>query len=192
MAGPFVVARNQVLIGAPARHVFDYLSDITRHNEWNQDPGYRETVMTEGPLGLGSVLRRERNGVMRGPLIIRGGMGDNPVQIVKTVTVTGHEPYSGLVFETSNSYNGLLVSKDKVSFHLQEEMEGTQVTMVSEVESMVPGGFMGPVYAIRVVRAALERVLGGLLGSRASRMSPGPYLPRVKEAVEKGQVTGDI
>ena len=189
MAGPFVVARNQVVIGAPAQGVFDYLADFTRHGEWNQDPGYRETLLSEGHPGLGSVLRREKNGVMRGPLIIRGGMGDNPVRIVKTVTITGYEPHTGLVFETSNSYNGLLVSRDKVSFQLQEEMEGTRVTMVTEVEAMVPGGFMGPVYAIRVVRAAFDRLLGKRLPPRTP---PGPFLPRIKEAVEKGQIKGDL
>ena len=189
MAGPFVVARNQVVIGAPARRVFEYLADITRHSEWNQDPGYRERILTEGSLGLGSALRREKQGVMRGPLLIRGGMGDNLVRIVKIITVTGYEPHHGLVFETSNSYNGLLVSKDKASFHLQEEMEGTRITLVSEVEAMVPGGFMGPVYAIRVVRAFLERVLGRWLSPRLTRAPPGPFLPLIKQAVEKGSVS---
>ena len=192
MAGPFVVDRNQVVIGAPAKRVFDYLADITRHGEWNQDPGYRERILTDGPLGLGSVLRREKDGVMRGPLLIRGGMGDNLVRVVKTTTVTGYEPHAGLVFETSNSYNGLLVSKDKLTFHLQEEMEGTRVTMVSEVEAMVPGGFMGPVYAIRVVRAVFERLLGKWLKSLSPRMPVGPFLPRIKEAVEKGNIAAEI
>ena len=163
-----------------------------RHTEWNQDPGYRETILTEGPLGPGSVLRRERDGVMRGPLIIRGGMGDNPVQIVKTLSITGYEPHTGLAFETSNSYNGLLVSRDRITFQFQEEMEGTRVTMVTEVEAMVPGGFMGPVYAIRVARVAFERLMGKLLGSRLPRMSPGPFLPRIKEAVERGEIAGNI
>ena len=79
---------------------------------------------------------------MRGPLIIRGAMGDNPVRLVKTMTITVHEPNSALVFETRNSYNNLLVSIDKISFELQEEMAGTRVYMLSEVEAMVPGGFM--------------------------------------------------
>ena len=190
MAGPFVLARNGVVIAAPAQSVFDYLADVTRHGEWNLDPGYRETILSQGPLGLGSVLRREKDGVMRGPLLIRGGMGDNLVRVVKTVTITAFEPPLDLAFETGNSYNGLLVSKDKVSFQLQEEMEGTRVTMVSEGEAMVPGGFMGPVYAIRVVRAAFDRLLGRGGQAGSTRLSPGPYLPRIKEAVERGRITG--
>lgn len=187
MAGPFVVARNEVVIGAPAQRVFDYLADLSRHSEWNQDSGYRETVVSQGPAGPGSSMRRERDGVMRGPLIIRGGMGDNPVRVTKIVTTTDYQPYTDLAFETSNSYNGLLVSKDKVSFRFQEEMEGTRVGLIAESEAMVPGGFMGPVYAIRVVRAAIERVLGNWLGPTFSRRPAGPLLTQIKELVEAGK-----
>ena len=180
MAGPFVVARNGVVIGTSARLVFEYLADMTRHWEWDQVTEFLVTARPENPPGVGSVLRRQRDGVMRGPLIIRGGMGDNPVRIVKTTTIIAFEPHNNLVFETRNSYNGLLVSIDRVSFHLQEIGEGTQVTMISEAEPMVPSAYIGPVYAIRVVKTALGRLFGNWLGS----MSPGAYLPRIKEAVE--------
>ena len=188
MAGPFMVAQNEVVIGAPAQRVFDYLADVTSHGEWTQEPGYRETMLSDGPTGVGSSLRRERDGVMRGPLIIRGGMGDNPVRVVKTVTITGYQPYTGLVIETRNSYNGLLASIDRASFQFQAEMEGTRVSMTTEVEPMVPSAFIGPVYAIRAARAFLRRLLGGILPAT----SAGPQLSRIKELVETGRAAGDI
>ena len=192
MAGPFEVSRNAVVINASAHHVFNYLADMTLHGEWNQDPGFEVTARPDLPAGAGSVFRRERNGVMRGPLIIRGGMSDNPVQIVKTMTITAFEPHNDLVFETRNSYNGLLVSIDKVSFNLLQEMEGTRVTMVSQVEAMVPSAYIGPVYAIRMVRAVLQRLLGGWLKSVSPSSPVGPHLARIKKAVETGETAGDL
>ena len=40
MAGPFVVDRNGVVIDAPAQQVFEYLSDMARHVEWNLEPDF--------------------------------------------------------------------------------------------------------------------------------------------------------
>ena len=192
MAGPFVVSRNGAVIGAPPQQVFEYLADMTRHGEWSLETDFQTTSPPLEQPGVGSVFRREKDGVMRGPLIVRGGMGDNPVRVVKTMTITAYEPYCSLVFETRNSYNGLLVSIDKVSFDLMQEAEGTRVTMVSEVEAMVPGGFMGPVYAIRVARAAFDRILRRRFSDRFSNMPPGPHLSRIKEMLETGKITSRI
>lgn len=192
MAGPFVTGRHQAVIAAPPQQVFEYLADLTRHAEWSLESGFRVTSPPQGPPGVGSLFRQEKRGVMRGPLIVSGGMSDNPVRVVKTVTITAYEPYCALVFETRNSYNGLLVSIDKASFQFRPEAEGTQVSMVSEVEAMVPGGFMGPVYAIRVARAAFGRFLGNRFSGSLSRATPGPYLPRIKEMLETGKITAPI
>ena len=187
MAGPFVVGRHGTVIGAPPCRVFDYLADMTRHTEWNGDEGFRTTVHSDGPPGAGFMLHREKTGVMRGPLIIRGGMGDNPVKVVKIVTITAYDPFSALAFETRNSYNGLLVSIDRMSFGLREEEKGTEVTMRIDLEAMVPGGFMGPAYAMRVFGAAFERLIGRRL---FPGVSAGPYLPRIKEMVEGERMAG--
>ena len=98
MAGPFVVGRHETVIGAPPRRVFNYLADMARHEEWNGDEGFRTTIDTGGPPRAGFMLHREKTGVMRGPLIIRGGMGDNPVQVIKTVTITVYDPFCALAF----------------------------------------------------------------------------------------------
>lgn len=189
MAGPFVVGRHETVIGAPPQRVFNYLADVVRHEQWNGDEGFRTTIDTDGPPRAGFMLHREKTGVMRGPLIIRGGMGDNPVKVVKIVTITAFDPFCSLAFETRNSYNGLLVSIDRMSFDLRQEGEGTQVAMLIEVEPMVPGGFMGPAYAIRVFRAAIER----FVGQRLSRgLAPGPFLPRIREMVETGRADDEI
>ena len=188
MAGPLVVGRHGVVIGAPPQEVFNYLADMARHGEWNGEPDFMVTTRPEGRLGVGSVCRREKTGVMRGPLIIRGGMSDNPLRIVKTMTITSYDPYYSLGIETRNSYNGLLASIDKISFDIRQETEGSRVNMVSEVETMVPGGFLGPVFAIRVVRIILDR----LLGDRSASMKPGPHLPRIKQLVETAQFAGEV
>ena len=188
MAGPFEVSRNGVVIDAPAQRVFDYVADMTRHDEWNPEPGFVATAFPPEPPSVGSVFRREKTGVMRGPLIVRGGMSDNPVRLVKTMTVSVYEPSRRLAFDTANSYNNLLVSIDKVSFDFQEEMEGTQVLMVSQVEALVPGAFMGPAYAMRIVRAFFVRILGERWGGGPSKLPAGPHLPRIKEMVETGKI----
>jgi uncharacterized protein YndB with AHSA1/START domain len=192
MAGPFEMGRNGVVVDAPAQQVFEYLSDMTRHGEWNREPDFVVTASPQYPPGPGSVFRRERSGVMRGPLIIRGGMGDNPVRVVKTMTIAAYEPNSVLVFETRNSYNNLLVSIDKISFELREEMEGTRVYMLSEVEPMVPGAFMGPAYAIRLSRGFIGRILGGKAAGFSPSLAAGPHLTRIKEMVETGKITRQI
>ncbi len=186
MAGPFEVSRNAVVIDAPAERVFEYVADMTRHGEWNPEPGFEVTAFPSEPPTVGSVFRREKRGVMRGPLIIRGGMSDNPVRLVKTMIVTALEPHSNLAFETSNSYNNLLVSKDRISFEFRQEMEGTRVIMVSQVEALVPGAFMGPAYAMRVARGFLMRILGGKLSDSSPKLPAGPHLSRIKEMIETG------
>ena len=189
MAGPFLVARNRVVIDAPARQVFEYLSDLSRHNEWIGEEEYRVTALPDGPATEGSRLRRERTGVMRGPLIVRGGMSDNPLRVVKVTTITLLEPDTDLVIETRNIYNSLLHSIEKYTFALQPEAsaEGsaTAVTMVSEVEPMVPGAFIGPVYAIRFVRGMFDKLFGHWLSGEAS---VGPHLAKVKEKTEAAQI----
>ena len=192
MAGPFLIARNGVVIGAPPRRVFDYLADMSRHAEWNPDPGFRVTTRPDGPVGVGSLHRRERTGEMQGPIILRGGMGDSLVTVVKIMTITAYEPYRSLAFETRNSFNGLLHSADLVSFGLQSTPEGTRVTMVSEVESMVPSAFIGPVYAIRMARALLSRALSRWGAGFFSEVTVGPHLSRVKERVEAGEIARRI
>jgi uncharacterized protein YndB with AHSA1/START domain len=190
MAGPFVVARNGVVIGAPAQRVFDYLADMTLHGEWNPEPDFQVTGRPDVPPGVGTVWRREKNGVMRGPLIIRGGMSDNPVKIVKIMTITAYEPYQGLVFETRNSYNGLLASIERATFNLAAQTEGTRVAMVSEVEPMVPSAYIGPVYAIRAARAAFERLIGNRLTALFPKATVGPYLAKIKDRLETNQIAG--
>ncbi len=189
MAGPFEVSRNAVVIDAPAERVFDYVADMTRHGEWNAEPDFEVTAFPSEPPTVGSVFRREKRGVMRGPLVIRGGMSDNPVRMVKTMIVTEYEPHSRLTFETSNSYNNLLVSRDRISFELRQEVEGTRVIMVSQVEALVPGAFMGPAYAMRIARGFLARVLGGKPSDNAPKLPAGPHLSRVKEMMETGKIT---
>jgi uncharacterized protein YndB with AHSA1/START domain len=45
-----------VLIQAPVRTVYDYVSDFPRHIEWNHQPT-KMTQLTDGPVGVGSTFR---------------------------------------------------------------------------------------------------------------------------------------
>lgn len=186
MAGPFVVGRHTAVIGAAPARVFDYLADLGRHGEWNPEPDFRVTARPEGPPGVGAVQRREFTGPLQGPLILRGGMGDSRVTVVKTMMIAVYEPYEALVLETRNSYNGLLHSAETFAFGFSAADGGTRVRMVLEVEAMVPSAFIGPVYAIRLARAGFERLAGRRLAAMFPGMAAGPYLPRVKAAVEAG------
>lgn len=186
MAGPFVVGRHEAVIGAAPQRVFDYLADLGRHGEWNPEPDFRVTAQPDGPPGAGAVYRREFTGPLLGPLILRGGMGDSRVTVVKTMTIAVYEPYDALVLETRNSYNGLLHSAETFAFEFSPAPEGTRVRMVSQVEAMVPSAFIGPVYAIRLARAGFERLAGRRLAARFPGMAAGPYLPRIRAAVEAG------
>lgn len=185
MAGSFEVGRNSVVIDAPAQQVFDYLADLSHIVEWSGEPDFRISGDPDRQqVGQGASLQREMSGIMRGPLIVSGGMSDNPLRVVKITTVTVFEPHAALAVETRNSYNGLLHSVEKFSFQFSTDGSGTLVSLVSEVQPMVPGMFIGPVYAIRVVRAAFGRIFGGRLAGIFSQTSAGPHLTRIKETVE--------
>ena len=182
MAGPFVVSRNGAVIGAPPQQVFDYLADMTRHGEWNPDEGFRVTAQPEGLPGVGSIFIRERTGESQGPLAIRPGPGPaSSVTVTLITAITVYQPHGALTFETRSSFNGLLYSVERTSFELQPAEEGAWVTKAAEVEIMVPSAFIGPVYAIRMVRAGLDRLM--------RRTSPGPHLSRIKEMMETGKIT---
>ena len=191
MAGPFVVGRNRAIMNAPAIQVFEYLSDLSRYGEWMGEEDFRVTVLPDGPAAEGVRLRREMTGVMRGPLMMSGGMADNPLRVVKATTITVFEPHTALVVETRNSYNGLLHSIEKYTFYLQAEAHGTTVTMVSEVEAMIPSAFIGPVFAIRAVRGLFARLFGKRLSGLFPEASEGPRLAKVKVATEAAQVAED-
>ena len=184
MAGPFMVGRNSVVIDVPAWLVFEYLADLTRLGEWSDETHFEVRFLPNGPPGLGTRIHREKSGIMQGPLILRGGMGESRVIVDKVTTITGFEPDSTLVIETRNSYNSLLHSIEKFTFDLRPEAVGTRVTMVSEVEAMVPSIFIGPIYAIRFVRGAFDRLLGRRMFGVFPKASVGPHLSRVKARVE--------
>ncbi len=192
MAGPFLVGRHRAVIDASPQGVFEYLADMARHVEWNPEPGFQVTARPSHPPGVGSLYRRERTAEMQGPIIVRGGMGESLVTMVKETTIVVYQPHDAIVFHTRNSYNGLLHSIEEYAFELGNEVAGTSVMMVSRVEAMVPGVFIGPVYAIRLVRGVAERLLGDRLSRLFPGMSVGPYLSRIKDVVEKGKVAGGV
>lgn len=192
MAGPFLVGRHRVVIDAPAQRVFDYLADLSRIIEWSGEPDFSISSVPTGPPQVGSRIRWEKTGVMQGPIILRGGMGESRVSLVKLSSIAEFQPSTRLVLETRNSYNGLLHSIEKFTFDLHEQEGRTAVTMISEVEAMVPSVFMGPVYAIRFVRGLMDR----LMGQRLARMFPGSQVGRhlalVKVKTEAPQIAGTL
>ena len=189
MAGPFQVGHNRVVIDAPARLVFDYLADLSHIMDWGGEPNFQITRMPDGPPAEGSLMLWERSGIMQGPLILRGGMGESRVTLEKRTTIALYCPHSSLVIETRNIYNGLLHSIERFKFEL-DELGGTQVSMVSEIEAMVPSIFIGPVYAIRVVRNIFGRLLGGRMAGFLPQATAGPHLSRVKDELETPRPAG--
>lgn len=188
MAGPFLVARNRVLIDAPAQRVFDYLADLSRVIEWSGEPNFSITSVPQGPPQTGSHIRWEKSGVMQGPVILRGGMGDSRVTLVKVTRIAEYQPNNALEIETRNSYNGLLHSIEKFTFDFLEEEGRTRVTMVAEVEAMVPSLFMGPVYAIRFVRGVADRLLGRRIATLFPGMQVGRHLAFIKQRTETPEI----
>ena len=192
MAGPFLVGSHRALVGAPCQRVFEYLADMDRHVEWNPEPDFRVTARPSNPPALGSVYKRERTAEMQGPIILRGGMGDSRVTMQKETAIVAYEPYGALVFHTKNSYNGLLHSIEEYAFDLRPETMGTVVGMESKVEALVPSMFIGPVYAIRLMRGITQRLFGDRLSGLFPGMSAGPHLSRVKELLETGEIAGQV
>ena len=178
-----------MVIDAPARLVFDYLADLSHIMDWGGEPNFQITRMPDGPPAEGSLMLWERSGIMQGPLILRGGMGESRVTLEKRTTIALYSPHSSLVIETRNIYNGLLHSIERFKFEL-EELGGTQVSMVSEIEAMVPSIFIGPVYAIRVVRNIFGRLLGGRMAGFLPQATAGPHLSRVKDKLETPRPAG--
>ncbi len=186
MAKPLMIGRNWVEINAPPQRVFEYLSDLARHREWNPETGFTVTYRPAGAVGLGSIYERERQEQFQGPLI-RGGSAVHPVDLVRTTSVKTFEPYRSLAFDTRNAFNGLLHSVESMTFELEPTLEGTRVTLVNELEAMVPQAFIGPVIATRVVRAAFVRIIDGWASKFFPGLAVGSHLARVKQRLENGQ-----
>ena len=60
MGTTFLLSRKRVAIDSPHQQVFDYLSDMSRHGEWDREEGFTMTVLPSGPAVVGSVSQRER------------------------------------------------------------------------------------------------------------------------------------
>jgi uncharacterized protein YndB with AHSA1/START domain len=183
MAKPFLVSRKWVVINAPPQRVFDYLADMARHREWNPEPGFTVTERPTGAVGLGSVYQREREERFQGPLM-QAGASTHPVDLVRITSVTAFRPYTSLAFDTRNSFNGLLHSVESMTFEFDPTPEGTRVTMVNELEAMVPQAFIGPGYAMRLARGAFVRFIDGWASRFIPGLAVGAHLARIKERVE--------
>ena len=183
MGKTFLLSRKRVVIDSPPEQVFDYLSDMSRHGEWNPEEGFTVTLTPSGPAEVGSVSQRERNEYFQGPLV-PGGSTVRPVSVVKKVTLTALRPQRELVFETENRYNGLLHSAERVSFGFEPDGRATLVTMVTELESMTPVIYIGPFYLVYLVNRAVSGLLGGLIATVFPELNVGPHLSRVKVRLE--------
>ena len=183
MGKSFLGGEKSVVIDRTPKEVFDYLADMSRHQEWNGEAGFTVTRRPEAGIRVGSVFETERNEIVSGPLM-RGAASGGPVAMVKTMTVTTLEPQQWLSFETKNRYNGLLHSVERVRFGLTPEGCGTRVTMVTELESMLPGPYLSPLYALYILKEAVLGLFSRWARSRYPALFVGPYLSRIKGRAE--------
>jgi uncharacterized protein YndB with AHSA1/START domain len=63
-------SERTIVIAAPVESVYDYVSDFSRHVEWNHQPT-EMTKITHGPVGIGSVFRTKEGPPRNTPWLMR-------------------------------------------------------------------------------------------------------------------------
>ena len=154
-------ANHEISINAPPETVFGIISDFTRHKEL---AGLRELVnvrsLTEGPIGLGSVIEADES----------VQMGPNTIELsTKSVVVAYNSP---------NKLSWIVVPPfplHRVQWWFQVTQQGESTTLLHEVE-------------VDLGEAAEQ--FGGVetfIASRGEALSTGMQktLENVKQAAEK-------
>ena len=184
MVIPVSGTQRWVLINAGPEAVFDYLTDLPRHGEWDEHTGFTVLLTSDGPVVQGSFCQRERLEMFQAP-ILRGGVTSNQVSWIKSLTVTGCETNRSLDFETKNLYNGLSVGSEFVSFRLYPEGAGTVLVMTDKKSPHLPGPFHLLMLVMETIKTVVTRPFVGLLFRMFPGLRTNSQLSRIKAAVER-------
>jgi uncharacterized protein YndB with AHSA1/START domain len=131
MMAEFKTERS-VVIQAPVAAVYDYVSDFTRHAEWNYQPG-ELTRLTEGPAGAGTRYRtkeqpvREMSWLMRRLFPLIGKMIGAEDHTVAEITALEPNRRVAWKAELPLKKGGVGAATDW-EIRLEPQGEGTRVT----------------------------------------------------------------
>ena len=127
-----IKGEKSILIQADTQAIYDYISNFTRHTEWNYQPT-EITKITEGPTTIGSVFRAKEQPpdiapwlVARiiGPLInkLTGGKGYTEAEI------TAMEPARRLAWKAVAPTRKSYLMKAEWEILLEAQGDATRVT----------------------------------------------------------------
>ena len=184
MVKPAPGIQRWVLINASLEAVFDYLTDLPRHGEWDDQTGFTVVRTSDGPVVEGSFCERQRFEVFQAP-ILRGGATSSQVSWIKSLTVTGCEPNQALDFETKNLYNGLSVGSEYVSFRLFPKDAGTVLVMTDKKSPQLPGLFHLLMMIMEMIKSVISRPIVGFLYRVFPGLRSNKELSRIKQALEQ-------
>ena len=119
-------------IQAPAKTIYDYLLDFTRHPEWNHQP-VKITKISDGPIGVGSTFHAEERPPEDTPwifskiilpvwLLVLGARPHTEAEIMAL------EPGKRIAWRASAPGRRGIVTKAKWEIMLEPQAEGTKLT----------------------------------------------------------------
>ncbi len=175
--------KRWVLIEASPEIVFDYLTDLSNHGEWEEYEGFVVVGITKGPVIKGSSCQRERAETFQAPML-RGGNISDRVTWIKSLTVIGCDPNLSLDFETKNLYNGLSLGSELVSFRLNSQSSGTVLTMTDRKSPHLPGPFHVLMMGVEVIKSWVALPVIGFLFWVFPALRVNSKLKKIKRGVE--------
>jgi len=123
---------RSVLIQAPIKAVYEYVSDFPRHVEWNYQPT-EMTKITDGPVGVGSVFRTKEqppskmSWVMRLIFALLGKLMGSAGYTEAEITALEHNKRVAWTAKAPLK-NGSLLAKAAWEINLAPKGDGTLVT----------------------------------------------------------------
>ena len=139
-----VLRSHQIFVRAPLRSTFDYVSDLTRHPEWNG--GLRIEALTPGPVAIGKEYQS------RGEVAVQKNRPN-------TVRVSEYEPPDKFGFIAHDPDFGDVVHE----FMFAEQSGGTLITraMTVNLNPIVALGFRFFIYPL-IGKPSMDKSLAAL------------------------------
>ncbi len=120
------IGEKSIIIDSSAQEIYGYISDFSRHAEWNHQPT-EITKTSDGPIGVGSTFRTREQIQAVAPWFVKALMKVLPPTITES-EVTAMEPGQRLAWKaalpTRNGYS----MKAEWEILLEAQGEATKVT----------------------------------------------------------------